>query len=93
MLRVYLQVHCLAGAHRAGTAGCVLLMRFGQLDREVRGRACLAKSPSHHQLAPASKHAGILGSYRPPLRVHALDLAALALAWGGICTTLILIPL
>lgn len=26
-------VHCLAGAHRAGTSGCLLLMKYGRLNR------------------------------------------------------------
>ena len=28
-------VHCLAGAHRAGTTGCACLMHFGGLDPET----------------------------------------------------------
>ena len=29
-------VHCVAGAHRAGTAGCLLLMHYHQLAAKVR---------------------------------------------------------
>ncbi len=26
------QVHCLAGAHRAGTTGCLILMKYAKFD-------------------------------------------------------------
>jgi len=38
-------VHCVAGAHRAGTAGCLLLMHYHQLAAKVRTPSCLPTPP------------------------------------------------
>ena len=38
-------VHCLAGAHRAGTTGCALLIHYRQLDHQTAIRTAKALRP------------------------------------------------
>ena len=40
-------VHCVAGAHRAATAGCLLLMNYHQLGAKVRVQQCTRRPPSN----------------------------------------------
>ena len=40
-------VHCVAGAHRAATAGCMLLMHYHQLGAKVRVQQCTRHLPSN----------------------------------------------
>ena len=43
-------VHCVAGAHRAGTAGCLLLMHYHQLAAKVRVDTVMPMPPPHGAL-------------------------------------------
>ena len=38
-------MHCVAGAHRAGTAGCLLLMHYHQLAAKVRVDTVMSMPP------------------------------------------------
>ena len=38
-------VHCVAGAHRAATAGCLLLMHYHQLGAKVRVHTVMPTPP------------------------------------------------
>ena len=40
-------VQCVAGAHRAATAGCLLLMHYHQLGAKVRVQQCTRRPPSN----------------------------------------------